>query len=217
MSPTLGVTYKIMPYFLVTDPVAPSDSTIGGRPLANASTMWPCCSSCAGPMQFLAQLPLDSLDEAIGHEDQVLLVFQCQNDPGMCDEWDPNAGGNSALLVESASRIPLQVPIGETLLPAESRLRRVSYQPTPSQNTDDDHYCEAVDAPASQVVGKLGGAPLWIQADETPNCRCGAPMTFVAQLEERGGGGMNFGGGGAGYAFVCPSCRDQAKFLWQCG
>lgn len=206
-----------MPYLLVTDPEAPSDTTIGGRPLANASTKWPCCHSCAGPMQFLAQLPLDLLDEAIGHQDQALLLFQCQNDPGMCDEWDPNAGGNSALLVENSSRIALPVPGGETLLSAESRLRRVPYQPVLNQNTDDDRYCEAVDAPDSKVVGKLGGAPLWIQADETPNCQCGTPMTFVAQLEERGGGGMNFGGGGAGYAFVCSSCRDQAKFLWQCG
>jgi hypothetical protein len=206
-----------MPYLLVTDPEAPSDATVGGLPLANANTKWPCCSSCSGPMQFLAQLPLDSIDEATGHQDQALLLFQCQNNPGMCDEWDPNAGGNSALLVENSPRVALQVPKGETLLSAESRLRRVSYQPVRSQNTDDDSYCEAVDAAASQVVGKLGGVPLWIQADETPNCQCGAPMVFVAQLEERGGGGMNFGGGGAGYAFVCPSCRDQAKFLWQCG
>jgi hypothetical protein len=168
-------------------------------------------------MQFLAQLPLDALEEASGHEDQTLLLFQCQNDPGMCDDWDANGGGNAALLVSSSSREPLQVPIGETLLSSETRLSRVSYLAVHAQKTDDDDYCEAVDAPASQVVGKLGGAPLWIQADETPNCECGSPMTFVAQLECRGGGGINFGDCGAGYAFVCPSCRARAKFLWQCG
>jgi len=64
-------------------------------------------------MQFLAQLPLDSLEEAKGHHDQTLLLFQCQNDPGMCDEWDPNAGGNAALLVQSSPRVTLQVPKGE--------------------------------------------------------------------------------------------------------
>jgi len=106
---------------------------------------------------------------------------------------------------------------GRTLLSGESRLRRVSYLAARAQDTDDDDYCEAVDAPASQVVGKLGGAPLWIQADETPNCECGARMAFVAQLECSGGGGINFGDCGTGYAFVCPSCRERAKFLWQCG
>ena len=206
-----------MPYLLVDDPEASSDATVGGKPLAGAGTRWPCCSSCNSPMQFLAQLPLASLDEAKGHRDQVLLLFQCQSDPGMCDEWDPNAGGNTALLVEEADRVQMPVPKGETLLPGESRLRLLQYLPVQSQRTDDDNYCEAVDAPGSQVVGKLGGVPLWIQADETPSCECGAPMTFVAQLEERGGGHINFGDCGTGYAFVCQSCRDSAKFLWQCG
>jgi hypothetical protein len=135
----------------------------------------------------------------------------------MCDDWDANAGGNAELLVPSTSRVPLRAPKGETLLPGESRLRRASYLAVQAQNTDDDDYCEAVDAPASQVVGKLGGVPLWIQADETPTCECGSPMSFIAQLECRGGGGINFGDCGAGYAFGCPSCRDRAKFLWQRG
>ncbi|MDX6328614.1 MAG: hypothetical protein QOI83_997, partial [Streptomycetaceae bacterium] len=42
-------------------------------------------------MQFLAQLPLD---DGRG----VLAVFVCQNDPGMCEDWDPVAGGNRALV-----------------------------------------------------------------------------------------------------------------------
>ena len=206
-----------MPYLLVDDPEASSHATVGGKPLAGAGTRWPCCSSCSSPMQFLAQLPLASLDEAKGHQDQVLLLFQCQGNPGMCDEWDPNAGGNAALLVEETGRVPMPVPKGETLLSGESRLRLVEYLPVQSQRTDDDNYWEAVDTPSSQVVGKLGGAPLWIQADETPSCECGARMTFVAQLEERGGGHINFGDSGTGYAFVCLLCRDSAKFLWQCG
>ena len=42
-------------------------------------------------------------------------------------------------------------------------------------------------------------------------------MTFAAQLECDGGGGINFGDVGCGYAFVCTACGDRAKFLWQCG
>lgn len=31
---------------------------------------------------------------------------------------------------------------------------------------------------------KLGGAPDWIQGDETPECsECGEPMSFVAQID----------------------------------
>ena len=41
------------------------------------------------------------------------------------------------------------------------------------------------------------------------------PMTFVAQIEESADRGINFGGGGVSYAFVCTKCKDKAKFLWQ--
>ena len=46
-------------------------------------------------MQFVAQVMLGDL----GPDDWrgVLSVFMCQNDPGMCDEGDPAAGGNQAL------------------------------------------------------------------------------------------------------------------------
>jgi hypothetical protein len=168
-------------------------------------------------MQFLSQFPLANVPEAIGHSDQTLLLFQCQNDPGLCDEWDANAGGNAALLVASTSMSPMPVPGGEALLPDQTWIRLEHYAEAARGSTPDDSYCDALDASDSQVVGKLGGAPLWIQGDETPACTCGNEMTFIAQLEERGGGGINFGGGGAGYAFVCKTCRHGAKFLWQCG
>ncbi|MFJ3792840.1 hypothetical protein [Kitasatospora sp. NPDC090091] len=35
---------------------------VGGVPLASEGTAWPRCSSCDGPMQFLAQIVLDDLD-----------------------------------------------------------------------------------------------------------------------------------------------------------
>lgn len=168
-------------------------------------------------MQFIAQIPLAECAEAVpGRSSQTLLIFQCQNDPGMCDDWDAESGGNRAIIVEAGQGGPLQVPEGETLLPSESRLRFVTYQANAGESPD-DAYCDALDEPGSKVVGKVGGNPLWLQDDETPNCECGARMSFICQLECRGGGGINFGDAGAGYAFVCPECNDQAKFLWQCG
>jgi hypothetical protein len=42
-------------------------------------------------------------------------------------------------------------------------------------------------------------------------------MRFVVQLEPKGGGGINFGDAGLGYAFACDTCAAEARFLWQCG
>jgi hypothetical protein len=47
-------------------------------------------------MQFLAQVMLGDLGQE-GRQG-VLSVFICQNDPGLCEEWDPAAGGNQALV-----------------------------------------------------------------------------------------------------------------------
>lgn len=204
-----------MAHLIIEDPRNPPDGTIGGLPLASPGTKWPICRSCGGPMQFLAQLPLRGVGlSSKTLEDTVLLLFQCQNDPGMCDEWDPDSGGNAALLTATEGRQPLEVPAGPTRLPRESKVRLVPYDEGVAGETPDDNYCKAIDANAL-TLGKLGSVPLWMQGDETPSCQCGSRMTFVAQLEARGGGGMNFGDSGAGYAFVCGSCAEQAKFLWQ--
>lgn len=206
-----------MPQLLIEEPNATDDVTVGGTPLAPTGTQWPICKTCRGPMQFLAQLPLNNGGLASDKlRSKVLLVFQCQNDPGMCDEWDANAGGNAALLVSSLERQPVTPPPGPTLLPSESRAKLVPYDDSLSKETADDAYCASVDASNSATLGKVGGRPLWLQGDETPICECGTKMSFVLQLEARGGGGINFGDAGAGYAFVCESCANSAKFLWQC-
>jgi hypothetical protein len=166
-------------------------------------------------MQFLAQLPLrECEDAAVLHGDQYLLLFQCQSEPGMCDEWDAESGGNAAILIPERNRRRLPVPDGRTLLDDESRLLFRPYDPRAGE-TPDDAYCAALDEKASRVLGKVGGVPLWIQGDETPTCKCGSRMIFVFQLEARGGGGINFGDVGSGYAFVCATCAS-ARFLWQC-
>ncbi|GGS56605.1 hypothetical protein GCM10010238_52450 [Streptomyces griseoviridis] len=143
-------------------------------------------------MQFLAHLPLGPT---------VISVFFCQNDPGMCDDWDATSGANRAFAF-SGELSPATVPTeGETLLGAVTTLR-----PHPA------------DSPASTpVVGRLGGEPDWIQGDETPACPdCATRMTFTAELEEGSDftTSANFGGGGRGYVFHCRPC-NEAAFLWQ--
>ncbi|MEU9213956.1 hypothetical protein AB0D27_40210 [Streptomyces sp. NPDC048415] len=170
---------------------APAPRT-GGVPLVPGEFVWPRCRECGRAMQFLAHLPLD-----IG----VVAVFFCQNDPGMCDDWDATAGANRAYLF-SGELAPATVPAdGETLLGAVTALR-----------------LHPADKPTEEpVLGRLGGEPDWIQGDETPGCPlCAHRMTFTAELEEGYdfATSANFGGGGRGYLFNCQPC-SEAAFLWQ--
>ncbi|MFE2323855.1 hypothetical protein ACFXD5_08070 [Streptomyces sp. NPDC059385] len=208
---------------------------IGGLPLAPPGTKWPTCTTCSGPLQFIAQIVLDD-------ERGVLAVFMCANAPGMCEEWSATAGGNRAYLFPSAGLVPVPLPA----LPAAE-------EPDEDDDDDEDDYDEdeeddedvrqlgAVRAvervtvagaeyrsaseawsarsgrPRGEVLGQLGGTPDWLQYDQTPDCPdCGGPMGFVAQLGEGPDHltAPNFGSGRA-YAHACEPC-GRAAFLWQC-
>ena len=188
-----------MPAWLTRTDETTSRSRIGGVPDAPVGFQWPLCKACGGAMQFLAQLALADCEVPnLAGRGQALLLFQCQNDPGLCDEWDPESGGNAARLVTLAEATPVDPPdTGVTALSGIDVVKIVS-QP-----------------PAQGILGRVGGEAEWIQGDETPNCACGARMQFVAQLSTEGGGGINFGDAGEGYAFVCQSCPEEARFLWQ--
>ncbi|QMU73542.1 DUF1963 domain-containing protein [Streptacidiphilus sp. P02-A3a] len=203
-------------------PVAPTAlvTRTGGVPLAPAGAPWPCCASCSAPMQFLAQVVLDDLgDEVQGRG--VLALFACQNDPGMCSDWEPDAGGNRALLLPVEGLEPMAQPedgVDEAVLLLGS-VRAVSlvHEDEPDYDQAGEEWAARNERPASTVLGQLGGTPAWIQDDETPSCpSCTSPMPLIAQLEEGPdhSTAMNFGSGGA-YAFACEPC-GTATFLWQC-
>lgn len=180
---------------------------IGGRPLAPQGTLWPMCSACDGPMQFIAQVRLVECAEK-GVPPGLLLLFHCQNKPGSCDEWDASSGGNAALRVTERGAILLDPPVTsrKTLLDDMDGVKLAPLNGKyPDQRDKND-----------SVLGVLGGQPTWLQEDDTPSCRkCEKPMKFAVQLEDRGGGGINFGEGGSGYGFVCSDCPLEAKFLRQ--
>lgn len=166
---------------------------MGGVPLVPRGFEWPRCRSCVGAMQFVAHLPFES---------GTISVFYCQNDPGMCDEWDAAAGGTRAY-VFSGPLFPAGVPDdGVSCVRGATGLRLLP-DGSPMQ---------------APVVGRVGGEPEWLQNDETPLCAvCVSPMTFTAELEEGPdfATAANFGGGGRGYVFRCDECTTAA-FLWQC-
>ncbi|MFG2212621.1 DUF1963 domain-containing protein [Streptomyces sp. NPDC048638] len=204
-------------------PVAPTAQVTrtGGVPLAPAGTPWPCCTSCNGPMQFLAQVVLDDLGK--GMEDRgVLVLFACQNDLGMCADWEPDSGGNQALLFPTDGLEPLPLPEGGAdealLLLGSVRAVGLVHVDEPDYDQAGGEWAAGNDRPASSVLGQLGGSPAWIQGDETPSCAsCTTPMPLIVQLEEGPdhSTAMNFGGCGGAYAFACEPC-GRAKFLWQC-
>jgi hypothetical protein len=190
----------------------------GGVPLVPGGFTWPGCVECAGPMQFIAQIVLDDLapDEESELGGTMLSVFMCQNDPGMCADWDATSGGNEAMLFPAADLSVAIVPEdGVTTLGVTYK---IDYATVAADGYDDarEEWAESSGRPIEEVLGQLGGAPEWIQNDETPTCgTCGKPMTFVAQFEEGPDHqySINFGSG-CGYAFACGTCRDAA-FCWQ--
>ncbi|MGW6914507.1 hypothetical protein ACWGB8_11895 [Kitasatospora sp. NPDC054939] len=220
---------------LLTDagPVSPRARVdrVGGVPLAPRGTVWPTCTPCGGPLQFLAQFVLDGT---------VLALFACQNEPGSCEDWSPVAGGNRAFLFPADAPGGLW-PIRRPKVPAGARddvLVRSTVHAA-GREVDDTDYAGAegfdpewdsvydrartawaarTGRPGKHVLGSLGGSPSWLQYDQTPDCpSCAAPMAFQVQLQEGPDalGAMNFGSGGRGYAFTCPPC-SRALFLWQC-
>lgn len=191
-----------MAFLHTTGPVADDapGARIGGRPLAPAGTAWPTCKTCGGPLRFIAQQPLDGGD--------LLLLFQCENDPGSCNEWAPD-GGNAAMRV-SGALAALEPPPAEPLRERFPSGAPPTFGPATGLRDGDDDGDGLEDTDA---VGRLGGEPDWIQADETPSC-CGGPMRFVLQLDEAAHRQLNFCGGGAAYAFTCDGCQ-KAVYLMQ--
>ena len=195
---------------LINDPLKKNivdESGFGGLPITpiDRSFEWPKCKNCGSSLQYLGKIKTD-----IGLE----MIFMCNDDPGMCDEWDAEGGGNKVLIVDNSN---LKFVTADT---REESVREVEHG-VKELNVDANDYDAARENYTGEkrdVLGQLFGEPTWLQGDETPNCDCcSKPMRFVAQLEEGPDykTAMNFGGGGVAYLFDCTEGKT-GKFLWQC-
>lgn len=195
------------------DVASPSATTrFGGVPsVPGTGFKWPTCKRCSGNMQFVGQIHADA-------PDVLHLIFMCQNDPGCCNEWDANEGGNAVICVRSTSLTLADVPAdGVTLLP-KCQLAKTEIVAGDDYDAARDAWAEEHTGQRRPIFGQLGSVPSWIQGDETPTCDfCEKPMRFVAQFEEGFDveSSANFGGGCA-YLFRCDCERLPGKFLWQC-
>lgn len=202
---------------------------LGGRPALFAPVDWPACRMCGQPMEFIAQIRLDS-PLALSDRYAMAYVFMCPgtwNDPSTpeCETWAPDSGANAVILQAYSEDA---TPQGDAAYP--DYLLRLGDALEPNVNTIDP----ATDERLVDLVchpPKVGGVPLWLQNDVVPACPgCGGPTHFVAQLDgaldeaipkERrleGFHELNFGDAGSGYLFLCDAqCEDRgAAFLWQC-
>lgn len=111
-------------------------------------------------------------------------------------------------------------------LPETSSLTVVSYDSEPKVSYQSDvmgladaepfgERCFALEPleKAQRRISRAGGAPSWIQTDETPDCpRCSTPMRFLAQFMSTDA--LMFGADmGAAYVFVCQPCRTVATAI----
>lgn len=186
---------------------ASGETRFGGLPSVVGGFTWPTCASCGGNLQFQAQIRAPGAPH-------LLLVFMCANHPGECDQFLADGGGNAVIAVPAAALHHAAPPdTGETLRATRhgARIQQVRAQ----------DYAQARAAWGGRrrdVLGQIGGAAEWLQADATPRCsHCQAPMDFVAQLESGPDHAteMNFAGG-CGYLFECRCTGVSGKFLWQC-
>lgn len=195
-----------------------SGTFFGGRPLVPAAEAfsWPTCRSCKGYMQYLGRVGIPSEDAPASRH---ALLFMCQNDPGCCNEWESDGGGNSVVIVAGVlAQAAVVPPVGVTL-------RNTAYGASvwgcqfENYETARKAWVESRGKSPREVLGQLRGSPVWIQVDQTPPCdACGDPMRLLAQLEQGPDRrtGMNFGGGGCAYVFDCSCSNSVGKLLWQC-
>jgi len=205
------VEFSLMTFSENIEPLS-YETNFGGVPVCNQAEVfeWPTCAACEGNMQYQGR---------IWDQKNIHLIFMCQNDPGCCDEWDANEGGNAVIKFKPVSLTEVNPPeSGEVSRGTQYGCETVNFK---AQNYDEarEKWAKKNKVTTRMVLGKVKGEPDWLQNEESPSCSCGAKkMKFVAQLESGPDyeTEMNFGGGGVAYLFTCEDCEDKAKFLWQC-
>jgi len=207
---------------LIHVPKPPDTGTgtlFGGLPAIPRGTRfkWPVCKECSGPMQYLGRLAIPADEQRAA---RFALLFMCNNDPGMCEEWDADAGGNSVLIVPGENLEPVKSAPAATAVRSTLYGARITSLAQPDYDAAREEWAQANSNFTRQVLGQMFGRPAWIQSEFTPKCGvCNEPMQFIAQLESgpEAATEMNFGGGGCAYVYECRCGSSAGKMHWQCG
>ncbi|GAA3362219.1 MULTISPECIES: DUF1963 domain-containing protein [Saccharopolyspora] len=178
----------------ITEPV----TKFGGQPVWLSTPAWPMSEALGRPMRFLGQIRLP------GEQVRLAYLFLTEDYPEEADEvvdtFAPDSGENAFFAQPGEPADFYQVATiakGPTFGPDH----RVELAPFDGEVDVDD------------FATRLGGAPQWLQGDESP----GEPFRFVGQFDSSVDFPfeVDFGDAGVGYAFL-DEASGQGRFLWQC-
>lgn len=160
----------------------------GGLPTGITQATWPACGDCGQLMSFIGQLGHDETRLDLGATDRVLMLWQCEHDPGMCETWSSESGANAAIVV-SAEHSGALAPTSDVMIYPEAvvvgwleeddgvpaDLRAAYFDETLHIALGDEWWGRG------GFETRLGGVPAWIQsADEAP----GSPWQFIGQVAD---------------------------------
>lgn len=101
-------------------PITRPVDKLGGDPAWLGAEQWPTCLRCSKPMMFLLQLRTGPRTGLPTLRRGMIYVFQCQSDPGMCDDWSATGGANAVVLQPNRER--------PSPLDAAKKRRRAQYE-----------------------------------------------------------------------------------------
>jgi uncharacterized protein YwqG len=202
----------------------------GGQPVWINESQWPLSAETGHPMRFCCQIALDP--ELFGQlEARMAYLFMTDEDEYVDGTWEPDSGENAVILQPGSTSVPI-TPLenGPTLYRMAKRMFRkrlvrescefgvkTMVQDDPEFVPQDarDEWSDSQGENYYNVLlgNKLGGTPLFLQADEFPDA---GRWKLLLQLDSaQVPFFINFGDAGVGYAFLSEDGR-RAKFLWQC-
>ena len=224
-----------------------SRSWFGGDPIMDESSVWPCCSECQQPMQFLLQLDAGAIPfQSASTHHGLIQLFYCSSDDGECETWAPFNGTSSVRIATEGgiARRPVDIeplpqsfiagwePVNDYPNPQEHERLGIEYR----YDFKEQHVsvgCQALglnfeklslgsslaeQISVAQYGDKLGGWPAWVQGMEYPECpRCQEEMQLLFQLDSEDNLPIMFGDMGCGHITFCERHPEVMTFAWACG
>lgn len=206
------MTTHIIKFKRSRTPIRELVTKFGGAPKWKGRPQWPLATRTGAPMQFIAQIALDSF----GFEGAMAYLFM-EGENGAGDTWEPDGGANALIIQPSDAPLVVETkgrPDGKSLF---------ELKPVPHGNVRQKQDCEFAVILHEEEDGeledgdegcrnKIGGVPKWLQGDETPT---DGKWQLLLQLDSSAVPfEIDFGEAGVGYAFI--SCDGKrGKFLWQ--
>jgi hypothetical protein len=199
---------------------SPSDVSVGaygGHPRGIRSHQWPRCRVCGAPMCHMAQIEAGPWLDLQGFAR--MSVFICHATGGRCEDWDPWKGANRVVLqrvrddhlYDGPPTVRIYRRVALTCGP------RVDEAATLREARDRGQSTKA--ALTALKYDKLGGTPIWLHQDDTPQSPTGqGPMRLALQLTTDIVT-FDITRGGMAYVFLDPwdPTEESARMLWQGG